>query len=739
MSIFFEACELCKNENIDELASLMDNHSIDIHEKDDLLLFIASENFDLNMIEFLINKGANLKSRQGAWFHNVFVLLSWEKFEYYFFNYIKDIEQNDESSRYNLFTVPDSIQYYLTQTKIDFFPYLKFFIDNDYPMPFDYAFNLHANLNYSLIEYLNHVGKLEHVIKNAYHLGQNNFKTRYSNEDVFFEYINNSYQQFPYYINEQNKAYLENKQFDKFDVDFWNLKCLFAMPIEAFTHFYNTYPDFIEYIIYNNGYALLQCFKLEQLKLILHHQDLTHFNEKNKANRYSAKYFDVEKLIYIINHVKLDKSLLITLFETGSLEIQTSIINQYDAIIEREQLEYLGYISYRANLPSLNLIEKKLNFSCDEKAFLDAIINNDLTLVNEFIEKQFNVNFLANSGLYLAIFNQHIELSCLLALKSEKNAHTFSIILDLANEEIIQIYLKESFSLKESLAKIFVLKNETIVHMIFESKKDVIIEDIFEHIKPIEYIEGLNLNTCLFLIPYFQTISQTNIAFTRAIFEKLIENSFEKNNSELISLAHIYYNIKPKYHLSSHNLNPFIVSNNIFLLNYCFEQGWILLNDATSLNSMSLGFSREDTILSEDMAQYLLSKIPKNHSYYQYVLIDTFKSGYLNLFFSSINPTEYDFVNFFISQFDHFHFTHLNDETHLYLFSAILDKIMIYQKEKLFLIEEKAYEINSPSWKKIQNQIQAYYEKNQLLSSLSLVSENTSNIEKKEGKKKGKI
>ena len=169
-TLFFEACELCKNSDINGLDALIEHYDINIHEKEDLLLYIAAEQYDVDMVLFLLKKGANPQSRAGAWFYYTYTLLEQETFEYYFFNYIKNIEQNKENAQYNLFDIPYVILQNLKNYGIDFFDYVKFFIDNDYPMSSTYAYSLTLNFNYPVVAYLKSLGKFESVIRKAFYV-----------------------------------------------------------------------------------------------------------------------------------------------------------------------------------------------------------------------------------------------------------------------------------------------------------------------------------------------------------------------------------------------------------------------------------------------------------------------------------------------------------------------------------------------------------------------------------------
>lgn len=727
MSLFFEACELCKIGDIEKLETLFSEFEINIHEKEDLLLLIAAENHDVDMVEFLLKKGANPYSRDAMWFKEIYPLLEKEKFITYFNEYIKPITQTLDNVKSNLFNLTYSIKHLMLQQNIDFLEFFIFFVDNDYFFPLSYVDSYSSSLSYLQLEYLKKMGKFQAFIRKSYHLGDNK---QYENEDIFYDKMSQKYNDFPYAISGLIKKLLDNHEYDS---DFFNSYFLLQLrqnPPSFIKSLHELYPDFFNHILKKLGPETFKTLSLEQLKIILHAQDLKGTLSPYSGIIYNAKY-RLEVLSYVVTHIKIDDHLLFNYFKTANLTLQKAIISQYDLIENRAQLEHLMYLNYRHQCypETIDLLSEKLNASTLDIDLIKAVSANQLELSQKLINQGANVNFGHNSVLFLAINTKNDDLIDLIYPLSHINAHTFSLVLLLENKKTIDFYLKHDFSLLDNLSQIFNMENTNITQYIIERKKEHLKQILEQYISPIKYVCGLNFSATLFLSQYFKSFIHTNPFFGSYVLSQLIYYSKNVDNNFIISLIDSLDKKNKKLYSCFQQLGNFIHSDNTELLEYCVKHDWVELHNPTELNSMSIVHDKQ---LSEQMAQCLLSHIPKKHSYYQFVLNDLIKWHYLDLFNQSIDPTTYDFFTLFVKNF---HLLENNDILYQSSFDLLFQKIIQFQVDKLPLLEEKACEGNNAHWKNIQIKIHAYYEQVKLNNLFNIdFIENEA-----KGKKKGKL
>lgn len=722
MSLFFEACELVKKGDIEKLSQLINEHDINIEEKDNLLLLIAAQNCQLDMIGFLLKNGADATSRYGEWFKYVYIYTSWENFEYCFVEYIYPTQLKHQHFEHNLFDVGNTYFYQISQYNIDFFKFFTFLVDQNYPMSYDCAFDLTVNIKHEHVDYLKKVGKFEAYIRRAFHLNFNQ-ENRFKTEDDFYSYIQSKYETFPYYLSPEVKEMLEKKDFDALRKEHSLALFQFSkVPLDLLQMYATDYPDFIDYILTNCDFNFIfMGFDIEQLKIMLRGQDLRSLPH---YFTYNAQNLSEDILNFIVSHAKLNDDILFDLFYTGTHELQESIISQYDETLEKKSLEYLAYLAHMYQLPS---IRKKLNSSLLDIQFIDATINNDLEQVKICIENGANINCESHSALAISINQKNKELTQYIGLNSEINSRSFYLILKTEQIEFIDFYLEHNFLMTHNIRDIFELKNEVIAQHIFKIKENEIKNILFNGFSFHQNFD-LNLSSCLFLSEFFEQLKEEKLNFCASLLHKMLLHSSHTNsptiNESMKSLYDSFSNVPnaQKYVCFSY-MDNFIQSDNLELLRYCVDKGYINLNTKDYLGNIHA------YQMSEQMAQYFLSHIDSNNTHYETILDNVFSGGYINLF-NSFTDSHYDFCAFFIKNFKVLEYKPL---IYSHFFDYLFEKITYHQKDKLSFLEEKACEMNTEAWKAVQEKIQSYYEKERLDS---LISPTNMNIE---SKKTGKI
>lgn len=718
MSLFLEACEACKQGNLKELTNLVDHYSLDIHEKDELLLLIAAQNQSLDIVHYLIDKGVNINLRDGLWFNYIFKEMSLEEVNHYLslnFGWAGVHEKN-------LF---DSLVDYHTNA-LDL-PSEKFclLVDKQYPLSLD----AWTRLSYYQFEYVKK-SKLDYYINQIIHFCELKpslvelIKIKREipkNQADTLGLMFNQYHYFPFTIDDDSKEKLMTgafKELAAFDLP--------NMPLQTFEQLVHDYPNYIDYLNKEGSVNDLLKFPLDKLKLLL--------NEQVIIQKYDQDFLpifnDSQKIQYFIEHTQSPIEFLIDAFYHCG-DISEVIIHSVSH--DNEKLNRLAINAHLIKSPYIDTIRKKLRTSQLDVNLIEAVKNNNIEDVKLFIEQGANVNAEGSASLLLALDGEQEELIDIILTKCDINSFNFKIILNDSYQKGIEYYLEHGIELDEKMEHyklIFSMPNAELGYFILNHP------NYKEHF--IDYLQTHQINKYNKRSRYGNTDTLksfyvNNVVVTEETAYEMrtfIDDIFHLgivSNDTIISKLEAINSLYPLLEGVGSYKHVILVHNHNYEL---FE--YLLKKDSLDFDMFNCS---THYLINEETCTYLLETTKNHTKNNSFFLYQTLVNNHLSLFNSFCQDiTEFDYFKTLnnILKNNNSKRTLINNTTLLYL----IEQIIQYQPYKLNELEENALKQDNEKWKNVKAHLDIIKEQenisNQLEQSDNLITHN--NVSKKKKK-----
>lgn len=717
MSLFLEACEICKNESKETLAEFMNNYPIDIHEKDNLLLLIAAQNGKIDTVNYLIEKGANIHAQNGKWFYFIFTELDLEKCAHY-------LDLNvcwDDPLNQNLFDFVNISVY----KKIE--SHFKLLIDKLYPMPLS-TFRF---LNFEQYEYLKNSGNLEIYQKQLF-----NFAKQTPESDSLYDLSKNKlqindasdmmqvlvykYEKYPYVLDDESEKKLKNKEF----------KMLDELPktLSLLKKIKNNYPDYVNYAIKNTSLMNLHNVDMDYLKELFENPSLKPIIEAY----YKDENFDLDKVRYLAKHAILPTQFFIDVLvynqDNHLFNDLLELIHENKAfdVDYQEKLKRFAINAHLFEFTDLNQLHEKNNITDSDIDFIQACKEGNFDNAKLAIENGANVNCDGNIGFYKSLEKDNTELIQLMISHTQVSNYTLKMALVTENKFAIMYLLNIGIQInQDNLEIISSLSNQTLSQEILnhpDYKEHFIhlMEENYFYSR--DYEKYMSLATRQFYLEHIDC----NQATTH-LLQNLIKTSFfldDISNEIIINKMNVcekFKAIKPYYF--HHHLNQILQNKNYELFDYLVSQDKVIFDSDLAANAVVVK-------LDYNNAAYLVDKFKNNEQQLPLVLDLVLKNSHIDLFDSHAKLEEHDYIAL-LKHSNRQKSSSLNDMAINY----ILDKIIQYQPTRLSEIEDFALEQASDLSKKLIFQLNTMKEKELLTEKLNAnLNDETTQVVKKKKK-----
>lgn len=415
--------------SLEEFQKITSEHHIDIHQKDDLLLYHASLKRNISIVLYLLENGANPLSHDGKWLSHIFNSLSEEHKNYYFYLILNNISPQ----KFNLFHLADT------------FDYFKILVDNDYPMPFLCM----RKLSFEQYQYLKQINKLDYYCENAYQnkglfydffgFFEDEIETYYlirgGQVNEFYEYFK-LFEVWPYCLDDKTQIILEKKEYYKLDIKH------IIHNSSMVDDLVKDYPDYFDYWINHANPGCWLREKFDTLKKILHAQNATAFHDDNARLFPSNK----EKMAFILSHVKLSIELILRIVNFFKFDLSDAlsifdekedkhILNQFLYLLQTTLLSHAGAQE------AIEIIHTKMNQKQINIDLIKASQEGNVELVKSLVRGGADIHCEQDICLYYAYEANHVELIEYLYPLSFLNQENFELALKSENFSIISFYL----------------------------------------------------------------------------------------------------------------------------------------------------------------------------------------------------------------------------------------------------------------------------------------------------------
>lgn len=709
MSLFLEACEICQHNTQEKLDEFLTTYQIDIHEKDDLLLLMAAQNNKIDIVHYLLKKGANPHARNGEWFQKVFFNLDIKTCSDYL---DLGVGWSDPLNN-NLFR--------FTMGK-ESFSHFKLLIDKLYPMPLS-AFRF---LEFSQYEYLKNSGHFEIYKKQLFNFAKQNSesdclldlskqKLEINEIDDIMKVLVYEYENYPYVFDLKTKELLKEKKYE-------NLKHL-PKTIDLFKKIKNEYPDFINYYLNNTFFSECHELELDYLKLLFDNSSLT--LKPIIENYCEQDEFDLDKVKYLAKYAVLPTQCLVDIvfaYKDNNLFNELLDLISENKTIDldyQEKISRLAINAHLLNFENLSKLHEKNNTTSLDIELINACKEENIEKVKLALEKGANVNCDGHICLYESLEKNNNELIKLIINGTYINSFTLQLSLITENKLAIMYFLEKGIAISlENFELMTSMQNNEIVQDIltFPNYKKQFINIIEEN-----WFFKLDYKNASMRKFYIESIA-CNIA-TQHTLKELIKISFyigDISNEVLINKINDcdkFKKVKPYYF--HHHLNKILTNKNYELFDYLVDKKIVTFHSESTAVVVTLDYNN---------ALYLINKFKENEKEFPLLLELVLKNNHVDLFETYAKQEDYDYIEL-LKHSSQQKDTVLTDVA----VSYILDKIFHYQMNRLPEIEEFALKQASDMSKKLIEHLNIIKEKNALNQTFNLQddSENKSKMKKR--------
>jgi hypothetical protein len=665
MSVFNELCLMVNEKaSLNSCISCIEEHNIDITENDNLLLLLAAQEHQIELIEYLLEKGANLYSRQCEWFFSCFRHLSKEKV----LKYLPLIINNQEKLKFNLYLqIWFCTDYSDNEFLFTLFEHCAALTYKEFiKMPIECKVLLQNHRNYLLI--------MKTTFDDFKNTVDNNQQT-YVNFEAFVSH-HDIYKSYPYCLDAGLLEKLKNKSFDlinRYDLSF--------MPLDILSQFFSQYPEYFDYILQKNGIFFLDKLSIDALSIILQGQTMLEGYTK-QSSFYISNFSCFEKLTYIFEHLDVNLDTIKNFFLKSSEAFDFFLINHLFSKNNYAGLIALAFIAINEkNEKMLTLIQEKINLTLDEIAFIQACQYDTLDKIKEFIKRGININCGEYQALLASSLNSNDETIYPYILSHcsfQPNPYLFELGIALDSKEIVDYCLKTEIPIPNyylCIINILVKNLNFNFELCHNEKRLEEMKEIFLIYFEEQNFIHMNEKAFSFLLTHFKSFDfQKNHTFLFCVFLCLIEKQVDVDT--VFTYYQDYFEQAKHFNIDATH----IYLNHGLILRYQNSAGFLKkLLEAHMIDFTILGKCHthvHNLFFSKDNAQYFLEQL-KGTEAFDGILKMSLIFNYPDLF--HLHSTNTDYFYFFNNVYYHKQW-----ETLYYL----INNIFIYQRNKALEVKD---------------------------------------------------